>query len=156
MTWKDYLHYIKGTIINILFLLHPILLKASMSMFPCTTIDDTQYLDIDMEEECWTGDHWIYATVVAIPSFVLWGIGLPCMAFMILFRLNKAKKLTKKSNKEVYGFLFLGYLPKKYWWELVVLCNKIFILANLIYLNRVSTIVQALTGLLFLIIAIYL
>ena len=75
---------------------------------------------------------------------------------MILFRLHTNKKLWKKSNKEVYGFLFSGYLPKKYWWELVVLCRKIFVLANLIYLNAISTLVQALAGLFFLIIAIYL
>ena len=46
-----------------------------------------------MEDECWTGDHWDYVTAVAIPSFLLWGIGLPIAAFMMLYRLNVVNKL---------------------------------------------------------------
>ena len=57
-------------------------------MFTCTYIDDTPYLDSDMDEECWTGDHSQYLLAVAMPSFLLWGIGLPVGAFMILLRLN--------------------------------------------------------------------
>ena len=109
-----------------------------------------------MDEECWTGDHWKYFIAVAMPSFLLWGIGLPIFAFMILFRLNALEKLYLPKNKKIYGFLFLGYLEKKYWWELVVLARKTFILANLIWLSRISTTVQALAALAFLWYAIYL
>ena len=93
MTWIDYRKYLKGTILNILFILHPTILKTSMQMFSCTYIDNIPYLDIYMEDECWIGDQWNYVTAVAIPSFLLWGIGLPILAFMILFRLNVVKNL---------------------------------------------------------------
>ena len=109
-----------------------------------------------MEEECWTGEHWKYAMAVGIPSFVIWGIGLPFLAFLRLFKLNALDKLYFTKNKQVYGFLFLGYLHKKYWWELVILARKTFILANLVWLSRISTMVQAITALAFLWCAIYL
>ena len=39
MTWTKYWHYVKGTIINMLFLLHPTFLKSIMEMFACSTIE---------------------------------------------------------------------------------------------------------------------
>ena len=99
-----------------------------------------------MAEECWTGDHWKYITGVAIPSFLLWGIGLPFLAFMWLFKLNAQEKLYTKKTKKVYGYLFLGYQHKKYWWTLIILARKTLILANLIWLSRISPVVQALSA----------
>ena len=58
MTLSKYRLFTWGTIINMLFVLHPTILKSSMTMLMCTPVDDVSYLDIDMEEECWTGDHW--------------------------------------------------------------------------------------------------
>ena len=39
------------------------------------------YLDIYMNDECWTGDHAYYTLTVALPSLIVWGIGLPLFAF---------------------------------------------------------------------------
>ena len=156
MTWSDYQQYLKGTLVNILFILHPTILQHSMIMFTCTTIDNTSYLDTYMEDECWTGDHWTYATAVAIPSFLLWGIGLPFMAFRILVKKNKAETLWDQKCMKKYGFLYLGFNRKKYWWSFVILTRKVFILANLIWLSQISTVVQALTAIAFLWFCIYL
>ena len=139
-----------------LFILHPTILKYTMSMEVCTTVDGTAYLDIYMNDECWTGDHWNYAIAVAVPSFIVWGIGFPAIAFTMLYRLNKKRKLFKPVNKKVYGFLFSGYELKYYWWELVILARKVMILSTLIWLSQISTVVQALVALFFLITAIYL
>ena len=57
MSKTDYFQYVKGTIINILFILHPTILKTTMQIFTCTKIDDKKYLDIYMDDECWNGDH---------------------------------------------------------------------------------------------------
>ena len=80
-------------------------------MFACSTIEDSQYLDVYMEDECWTGDHLKYTLCIALPSFIIWGIGLPLLAFTIIHKLHIFKKLDSAKNKEVYGFIFLGYMP---------------------------------------------
>ena len=66
---------------------------------------------------------------------MLWGLGLPFISFMILYRMNAAKELEKTENMEVYGFLYLGYLREKYLWELIILARKVLILANLIWMD---------------------
>ena len=109
MTWTKWFRYIKATIINMLFLVHPIILKSTMQMFACSKISGAWYLDIYMEDECFNGDHAQYSMTVAFPAFILWGIGFPFIAFWTLSRLNKAKRLQNKRNKKMYGFLYLGY-----------------------------------------------
>ena len=93
MTWPKYKLYIKGTMINMLFLLHPTISKSTMYIFTCTYIDGIPYLDIHMEDECLTGDHWKYLTSVAIPAFIVWGIGLPILAFARLVKRNMNEQL---------------------------------------------------------------
>ena len=86
---KDFKRYLKGTIINLLFLVYATILKVSILMFACTEIEGTWYLDVYMHDECWAGDHWTYTTAVAIPSLLIWVIGLPCLAFYKLFKANE-------------------------------------------------------------------
>ena len=55
---------------------------------------------------------------------------------------------------EVYGFLYLGYTNKKYWWEIAILARKFAILMTLVWINRISVTIQALVALLILFIAV--
>ena len=141
MLWTKYVHYTEGTIINILFLVHPAILKTTMQLYACTNIEGTFYLDIFMDDKCWSGDHKQYAVTVAFPGLILWGLGLPFMAFYKLKKLNNQRLLKIKEKKEVYGFLYLGYSRQKYWWELVILSRKVIILIALIWLNRISVVI---------------
>ena len=134
-TSHNHTHYTKGTVINMLFMIHPLILKTTMEIFSCTTIEGNKYLDTYMEDECWTGDHAKYAISVALPAFLLWGLGLPLFAFFRLKNLYALHKLDTKYYQEVYGFLYLGYIKPKYWWQLVVLFRKFMVLVALIWLS---------------------
>ena len=153
ITWKQWRKYTKGTIINSLFIIYPVMLKATIQMFACTSVEGIEYLDLYMNDECWVGDHYTYTICVAIPSLIIWGIGLPFSAFYMIYKKNKDRHLNKKSNMTVYGFLYLGYLPRKYWWEMVILGRKFTILMTIVWLNRVSVEIQALVALLIIVIA---
>ena len=98
----------------------------------------------------------MYTIGVAVPAFIIWGIGLPFFAFVRLHKLYNLKRLESTRNQEVYGFLYLGYLPRKYWWGLVILARKVSIMITLIWLNSISVVIQALVALLILMISIYL
>ena len=91
-----------------------------------------------MEDECWAGEHFKYAMTAAIPGLIVWGIGLPVLAFLVLYRAKQNDKLDSLHKKVTYGFLFLGYKRQYYWWELVILARKFFILMTLVWLNRIS------------------
>ena len=103
-----------------------------------------------MNDECWTGDHRFYILTLALPSLILWGICLPLFA---LYRMSAADRRLPHA-KAVYGFLYQGYVPRKFWWELMIILRKFLILLSLVFLNRVSVLIQALVSLFILIIAL--
>ena len=153
MPLDKFRHHTKGTIINLLFLVYPTILKVTVQIFACSPILGTSYLDVYMEDECWTGDHWTYTTSVAIPALLLWGIGLPFLACFVLYKNARRRRLDTRKNREVYGFLYLGFHPKKYWWEFVIVIRKVTLLMTLVWLNHISVESQVVVLLLIIIIA---
>jgi uncharacterized protein YcgL (UPF0745 family) len=44
---------------------------------------------------------------VALPSLIVWGVGIPMFAFILLMR--ERNKLNKIDIREKFGFLYNGY-----------------------------------------------
>ena len=109
-----------------------------------------------MDDECWTEDHYMFALGLAVPSTIIWGAGLPLLSFFILYQFHKVNAHRSDNNMIKWGFLYLGYLPQKYWWELVILLRKIAILVAITWLNLVSIEIQALASLLIFYLALFL
>jgi hypothetical protein len=55
-------------------------------------------LKIAIELTCWVGQHWFFSYVVALPSLIVWGLGIPFFAFIMLNR--KKHTLMKVETKE--------------------------------------------------------
>ena len=100
-----------------------------------------------MDDECWTGDHYRFALSLAVPSALVWGAGLPLVAFIFLRKSHKGTQYAKRENMIKWGFLYLGYRRSNYWWDLIILLRKIAVLIDLVWLNLISITVQALVAL---------
>jgi len=96
-----------------------------------------------MDDECWTGDHEMYTFEVALPALILWGFGLPAIAFFILYKHHRVWNDAYKKPEALikYGFLYLGYKSNKYWWEMIILSRKIGILITIVWLGNVSVLI---------------
>ena len=142
LSWTEGFYRMEGTMINLLFLVHPSILKTTLQMFACTNIEGVWYMDIYMADVCWEGDHYFYGLNISIPALIVWGIGLPLFAFIRLRTLNRdgEQSITR------YGFLYLGYRDSKWWWEFIVLGRKFAILIVLIWISQISVFIQALTA----------
>ena len=80
-------NHLVATIVILLFLAHPTLVKIMFSVFSCRTIDgDTLFLVDNLEIECWSEEHTFYAIVVALPGIITWGIGIPTFMMYELYR----------------------------------------------------------------------
>jgi hypothetical protein len=80
--------YFAGAVV-VLFLAHPTLSTRAMKLFQCTKIADTWYLKEQLEEECWSTNHMLWVVVCGIPMLLLYVVGIPASAFLILYR-NRA------------------------------------------------------------------
>lgn len=47
----------------------------------------------DLEIVCYKGAHFFWAFYVALPSLIVWGLGIPFFAFVLMFR-DRKKLLT--------------------------------------------------------------
>jgi hypothetical protein len=75
---------------------YPNIMQFMLSLFKCIDVDGDTRLKIDLEIVCWSTNHQIFAYVVAAPSIIVWGVGLPILAFALLTN-NRADIISAKS-----------------------------------------------------------
>ena len=114
------------SIVLMLFLCFPMLVRLSLSMLKCPAVGGFKmYLMADLQEQCFTGRHAAYISLLTVPQLCLYVLGLPLLASFIIFR-NK-KHLHEKKFYTRYGLLYMGYRKNREWWELVIALRKISI-----------------------------
>ncbi|CAG9326024.1 unnamed protein product [Blepharisma stoltei] len=133
-----------STIVILLFLIHPNLVKVMFSSFSCREIDVGEFWLVDnLEIRCWDDNHLFYIFAVSIPSIIVWGIGIPTVSLFFLWK--NRRHLNALSIRLRFGFLFNGYKARKYYWEFLILYRKILIVCCSVFLQNISTDIQALT-----------
>ena len=80
---------------------------------------------IDYEKECWDEDFTFYAIYVAIPSLIIWGIGIPVFAFFFMFYYYRKGLLFTPEIIKKCRFLYIGYKSENYYWECIITLRKI-------------------------------
>ena len=91
--------------------------------------------------------------MVGLPGLLAWGIGIPAATLFVLVKFRK--RLEEQNVKTAMGFLYLGYVSEKYYWEFMILYRKIAIAFISVFLVSVSIEVQALTAFLVFMFAFY-
>jgi hypothetical protein len=105
------------------FLTLPTCVKIGFKALECRTISGLQWLTVDVERECWTGQHLVIALAVVTPMLIVYGCVVPFSAVLILRR-GGPKRDDNPAVMYRWGAVFSGYSKDKYWWELVVILRK--------------------------------
>jgi len=142
------------TVIVIVFCLHPMIISRNLAMFQCQDVSGSSYLRSDYSVECWSSEHSTWTFNVALPAIILWGLGIPTAGLMILVR--HRHDLFVQQTRTRYGFLFMGYKPEVFYWEVVIVYRKVAMAALMVYSNRWEGQVPVLVGIGFLLLSLYL
>lgn len=107
--------------------------------------------------------------MVILPAIIIWVLGIPLAAFIMLMRnkkkilkisrfdeISKADQFSIVQLKMKYGFLFNGYKVETFFWEVIILYRKIFIVMTTVFFSVVSTEAQVLVVLLIIIVSLLL
>lgn len=79
------------SIITVMLLLHPTLTESAFTLYLCKDLDDAGVrLEADLSIECWTNSHYTWSLLIGIPILIVWVIGMPVTAFILLF-INKKR-----------------------------------------------------------------
>ena len=118
-------HFV-GTLVVVIFLFHPTILKFMLSAFSCIELEPGEYwLNDDTDIRCWDSEHLFYAISVALPGLIVWGLVVPTMLIVPIIR--SRHNLNDPASKVRFGLLIFGYRSNRYYWEFVVLYRKIII-----------------------------
>ena len=126
MQLKDYTIL---SIVLMLFLFYPTLVKLTLSMLKCPSVGHEGYMFLmaDLQEACFIGRHKAYIFLLTIPQLVCYVLGLPLIAAILIFR-NK-EHLYKSRFSTRYSLLYIGYRKDREWWELIIALRKIAVVS---------------------------
>lgn len=142
------------TTIVLFFLIYPNIVKSMFMNFQCTEFDIIGwYLDQNTAIQCWDAIHTKYSLIIAIPGIIMWAVGIPTLLLVIMSK--KQRFLYRDNNRVIFGFLFNGFKSSKFYWEFLIMYRKIIIITIAVFMSS-STMLQALTVIILLIMSLYL
>jgi len=120
-----------------MFIAYPNIMQFMLNIFKCIEIEGEMRLKADLEILCWSTHHHLITFFVALPSLIVWGVGLPILAFVWLTN-KRAEIISAKSPdiKETYGFIFGGLKTDFYFWELVITFRKLILISVCIFVTN--------------------
>ena len=118
------------------FLYLPNLLHMGFGVFKCQIVGEPAaegpakplYFSEDMDEACHELRHIIFEFLVGIPMLIIFALFVPIVIMLQLQKAHKAKKLNDPSVMLRWSLMYSGYKRDKYWYELVVLGRKYFVI----------------------------
>jgi len=136
-TITDVLYGARTTIFMIMLFYHTPTMVKTFNFFRCVTVDEIDYLEMDLRIICWTPRHigmCMFAGFVAI----LYGVGLPLGIF--LFLVKKRWELHKPQLRKAFGFVMGDYKPNAYFWETLIIVQKMLLTGGLVMFYEQITI----------------
>ena len=94
------------SIVLMLFLAYPLLVRTCFSMLKCYKVGHTRYLMADLQEKCFADRHMMYIYMLTLPQLFLFVLGLPLAGFILIIR-NKKHHRSKHFFTR-YGLLYMG------------------------------------------------
>jgi hypothetical protein len=83
----------------------------------------------------------MFSLYVAAPSIIIWGLGIPFLAYLLLRDVRTS--LNSSQTREKFGFLYRGYTTKYYFWEIVIMYRKIFLIFVSVFISSSGALAQA-------------
>ncbi|EAR98357.2 transmembrane protein, putative (macronuclear) [Tetrahymena thermophila SB210] len=110
----------------------------------CDEYSGTYYMKSQMDQICYTKEHYFYILFLIGPVLFIVAIVYPSIMFLILYR-NRFKLFDQKLKSinliRRYGYLFKGYKKNTWWWEIFKTWYKFLIILLATYYSS-STLIQ--------------
>ena len=135
-------------------MLHPTIVKSTFSLFECQRIEDDVYkMKAHLDFDCYSPDHITWIMVIAMPSLIIWVIGVPLFAFIVL-SINR-HSLDSGPVKKIFLVLYQGLKQKAFYWEFVNTIRKVLLLLFSAVLSIFPLTYSALVSISTLVVLIY-
>lgn len=133
------------SVIILIFMTLPQVTTITFAIYNCIDVfaDGRSFLAIDMSLQCWAGDHQFYSNRFGVPIIIIWILGLPVSALIILYR--KRKALSEDQNMARYGFLYTGLNHTCFYWEILLHFRKVLMICINVFLTTFKPLYRVIT-----------
>eukprot|EP01052_Picozoa_sp_SAG31_P009424 SAG31_NODE_494_length_14867_cov_2.833762_10_plen_1034_part_00 len=107
------------------------LIKAGFEPFACTTVMGVPLLDAQREIECYEAD-WILIAILALVTLFTYAVVAPIFLFRSLLLIKVShfgdNLLRQERNRDLklrYGWIYDRYRPVAWYWEFIIIINRI-------------------------------
>lgn len=150
--WSSVRPVIETSLIIIVYLLYPFLVQRSLVPFGCTSLDAASLdradgghpgsrtlslLSANYAVTCGSEEHLQLMLLSGAPMLLCYTVGIPAGLLLLLWRRRRC--LTESHTFDKMGFLYSGYVPSRYWWEVVTMARKAAIVAVMVSLGQHPT-----------------
>ena len=97
----------------------------------------------DFSMECGSDEHVGWAIMLGVPLLTFYAIGIPMLGLGLLCYAH-SKGIEEWRN--VLGFLFNGFKPNLFYWEIVIMVRKLFFAVISVVFRPIGADIQAYTG----------
>eukprot|EP00741_Cyanophora_paradoxa_P008056 tig00001250_g7795.t1 len=128
-SWADY--YIVCALVS-MFLIQPSVSSTVLDLFRCKTLTGARsglarsFVRGSMNTECLSGEHVWWLLAVTIPGIPIVVVGIPLAGSVILWHC-RGSRLQEPRTCFRYSFLFEGYKPRYFYFEIVQIYRKLFL-----------------------------
>ncbi|GMH40814.1 hypothetical protein BSKO_08718 [Bryopsis sp. KO-2023] len=137
--WQRLKIYMLITTFYVLTQLYTSANTAILSLFSCFDLSTSSELATvqgkfwteDSSIQCYTGKHLAAVILVGITGMILVSFGVPILVVAFLW-VNKADLFSKEHGQK-YGFLYLPYKPRSYFWTGVITARKCFVVIVVVF-----------------------
>ncbi|GAW80178.1 cysteine repeat modular protein 1 [Plasmodium gonderi] len=117
--------------VTFLFMIHGKTSVRMFQLFDCSYIKYTKHfgkyiLSRVSSVECELKTDYLKFFILGLSGTIVWSLGIPLLSFFVLY-INRCNLFQEKILIK-YGFLHNGYLPNRWYWEIIVFVRKIFFL----------------------------
>eukprot|EP00397_Hematodinium_sp_SG-2012_P000541 GEMP01000542.1.p1 GENE.GEMP01000542.1~~GEMP01000542.1.p1 ORF type:complete len:1123 (+),score=173.17 GEMP01000542.1:316-3369(+) len=133
---RHYAHDVKTCFVIFIFFLHSKITNSMIVLLECdSTLPQTRDVGSRGPQErlmgnpdivCWEGEHRIWA-VVSITGLICWTLGMPLLAFAWMKKMRR-HLFGSLSLREELGFLYNGFEPQYYFWEIVIVFRQVLVI----------------------------
>ena len=84
--------------------MQPNIISILLGSSSCVEVDGTSYIKEDKRYKCFDEEHMKYMYMIILPAMLFWGILIPLMIFLDLYR--NRKNFNNLKIRFMYGYLF--------------------------------------------------
>ena len=134
------------------FFLHPHFTKRIFEVWSCESVynENRLYADLDLLCDPSFSSQYYGVWVLAWIALLIGVVGIPLIALWALQR--RRDFLSAPHTRHLFGFLFIGYRERYYWWEIWAIYRKALLYALVVVLQPQGTNLQLISVLLLLLV----